>query len=53
VIPAGKDEAKLMLKVAADAAPGNRANLTVVATAMYNGNVPVTQEAKFNVNVVK
>ncbi len=53
VIPAGKDEAKLMLKVAPDAAPGNRANLTVVATAMYNGNVPVTQEAKFNVNVVK
>jgi hypothetical protein len=53
VIPAGKDEATLMLKVAPDAAPGNRANLTVVATAMYSGTVPIAQEAKFNVNVVK
>jgi Bacterial pre-peptidase C-terminal domain len=53
VIPAGKDEAKLLLKVAEDAMPGNRANLAVVAAAMYNGNVPINQEAKFNVNIVK
>jgi hypothetical protein len=53
VIPAGKDEVKLMLKVAPDAMPGNRANLTVVATAMWDGKLPITQEAKFNVNVVK
>jgi len=52
-IPAGQDEAKLKVKVAADAAPGNRANLNVVATAMYNSTVPITQEAKLNVNVVK
>jgi hypothetical protein len=52
-IPAGQDEAKLKVKVAADAAPGNRANINVIATAMYNGTVPITQEAKLNVNVVK
>jgi hypothetical protein len=52
VIPAGKDEAKLLLKVAPDAQPGNRANLAVVATALFN-NVPIAQEVKFNVNVVK
>jgi hypothetical protein len=53
VIPAGKDEAKLVLAVAADAAPGPRNDLVVKATAMFNGNVPVVQETKFNVNVVK
>ena len=53
VIPPGKDEVKLLLKIAPDALPGNRNNLTLVATALFNNNVPVTQEAKFNVNVVK
>jgi hypothetical protein len=54
VIPAGKDEVKMVLQVAADAAPGPRNELIVRATAMYNGNVPVVQDsAKFNVNVVK
>ncbi len=54
VIPAGKDEAKLVLKAAADAAPGARNGLSVKATALLNGNVPTVQEsAKFNVNVVK
>ncbi len=53
VIPAGKDEAKLVLKAAADAAPGPRNGLVVRATALVNGKVPIVQEAKFNVNVVK
>jgi hypothetical protein len=53
VIPAGKDEAKLVLKAAADAAPGARNDLVVRATATYNGKVLVVHEAKFNVNVVK
>src|SRR5262249_39917779 len=52
-IPAGMDEVKLMLKAAADAAPGPRADLLVRATATLNGNVAVTQEAKFTVTVVK
>jgi hypothetical protein len=53
VIPAGKDEVKLVLAAAADAAPGPRNDLVVRATAMFNGNVPTVQETKFNVTVVK
>jgi hypothetical protein len=54
VIPAGKDDAKLVLKVAGDAAPGGRNDLIVRATALLNGSVTTVQEsAKFNVNVVK
>jgi hypothetical protein len=52
-IPAGKNEAKLVVKVAADAPPGNRADLIVRATGTLNGNVPVPHEVKFNFNVVK
>ena len=52
-IPAGQDEVKVIVKAAADAVPGNRADLIVRATAMVNGTVPTMQEAKFNVNVVK
>ncbi|MGH7224290.1 MAG: hypothetical protein ACRELF_13750, partial [Gemmataceae bacterium] len=50
VIPAGKDEAKLIVK--AGAKPGNLSNLIVRATAMYHGHA-TTHEVKFNVNVVK
>src|SRR5262249_14840626 len=50
VIPAGKDEAKLVFKVTADAVPGPRNDLIVRATAMVNGKVPTVQESpKFNV----
>jgi hypothetical protein len=52
-IPAGADEAKLVLKVPAGAAPGNRANLTLKAVALFQGKVPTPDEVKFNVNVVK
>jgi hypothetical protein len=51
-IPAGQNEAKLVVKVAPNAVPGNRANLTVKTTAMYNGTVPLTEEVKINVNVI-
>jgi len=51
-IPAGKDEAELVLTVAADAAVGNRPNLLVRATAMFNG-AEVKHEAKFTLNVTK
>jgi hypothetical protein len=51
-IPPGQNEAKLSIAVPADAPPGNRADLMVKATAMYNG-MPIVHEAKFNVNVVK
>jgi hypothetical protein len=52
VIPAGKDEAKLVVKAAAGATPGGRNNLVIRATAMSYGH-PIKHEAKFNVNVVK
>jgi hypothetical protein len=53
VIAPGQGEAKLVLKVAPDAAPGPRNDLIVRATALVNGTVPAVQEAKINVNVVK
>ncbi|HJT76472.1 MAG TPA: PPC domain-containing protein, partial [Gemmataceae bacterium] len=53
VIPAGKNEVKVVVKAAADAAPGNRANLVARAIALFNGKVPTKHEVKFNVNVVK
>ena len=52
VIPAGKDEATLLLRVPAGTNPGNRGNLVVRATAQF-GKTPVPHEAKLNVNVVK
>ena len=39
--------------VCADAAPGNRPDLIVRATAMQNGNVPTPHDTKLAVNVVK
>jgi hypothetical protein len=50
VIPAGKDEAKLIVK--AGAMPVNVSNLIVRATALYQGH-PTIHEVKLNVNVVK
>jgi hypothetical protein len=52
-IPAGHDEAKVIVLAAADAAPGARADLVVRATALLNGKVPAVHEVKFSVNVVK
>jgi hypothetical protein len=54
VIPAGKDEATLVLKAPADAAPGGRNDLVVRAVAAVGAsNTPTTQEVKFNLNVTK
>ncbi len=52
-IPAAKDEAKLTLRAAADAAPGDRPNVIVRAIATLQGNVPLAHDAKINVNVTK
>ncbi|HEY7423380.1 MAG TPA: hypothetical protein VH682_03985, partial [Gemmataceae bacterium] len=52
VIPAGKDEAKLVVKSPAGSMPVNLPNLIVRATAMYQGHA-TTHEVKLNVNVVK
>ncbi len=53
VIPAGKDEATLVLKAPANAPPGGRNDLIVRAVAMVGANTPTTQEVKFNLNVTK
>jgi len=52
-IPAGQDEARVIVKVAPEAAPANLSNLTLRATAMLDGGVPAVHEAKINVNIVK
>jgi hypothetical protein len=51
-IPAGADEARLVLRADADAGTGNRGSATVRTTAVLYDK-PVTQETKLNVNVVK
>jgi hypothetical protein len=54
VIPAGKDEAKLVLNIPADAMPGPRAGLIVRTTALLAGNLPAVQDAPpLSVNVTK
>jgi hypothetical protein len=53
VIPAGKNEARLVLEADDDADPGTRSNLIVRATALVNGTVPTSQDVKINVKVVK
>ncbi len=52
VVPAGKDEAKLVLKTAADAKPGALAG-TVVVTAVYAGKYTVTYENKVSFTLAK
>jgi hypothetical protein len=52
-IAPGQSEGKLILKIAPDAQPGPRDNLTVRAIAVVNGNVILTHELKFNVTVTK
>jgi hypothetical protein len=51
-IPAGKDTAKLVVEVDPDAGTGPR-NLTLRATTLFEGNMPITHDAKLNINVVK
>jgi hypothetical protein len=52
-IPAGKDEARILLRARADAPPGHRSNLVIQAAAIVNGNTPLTHEIRINVNVLK
>lgn len=52
-IPAGMNEAKMLLRVAPGTPPANLQNLTVRAIAIVHGNVNLTHEIKINVNVAK
>jgi hypothetical protein len=53
VVPAGQNEARLILKVANDARPGERSGLTVRAMGTGKNGKPITQEAKVKVNITK
>jgi hypothetical protein len=53
VIPAGADEAKLILKAPPGTMPGARSGLVVRAVGLWEGKTPITHEAKVNVNVTK
>jgi hypothetical protein len=52
-IPAGKDEAKLVINVAGDAPVANVQGIVVKAVAIVGKDHQTVQEAKFNLNVVK
>jgi hypothetical protein len=52
-IPAGKDEAKVTLKVGADAPAGPLNNVIVQVTGMVEGKVAVTSETKFSTTIEK
>jgi hypothetical protein len=53
IIPAGKDEAKLLVTAAGDAVPGNRPKVLLRALATIHEDIPLTHETTINVNVVK
>ncbi len=54
IIPAGQDEARLIINAPADSMPGNRGGLIVRLSALYNGTVPtVSPDVPLTVNVVK
>jgi hypothetical protein len=50
VVPAGKDEAKLVFKAAADAKPGAVAG-TIQLSAMYDKKYPINHETKVNFTI--
>jgi hypothetical protein len=53
VIPADKNEAKLVLKVANEAPAGNVQNLAVQVLGIVEGKVPIVTEVKFNATIEK
>ena len=52
-IPAGKDEAKLVLKADDDAKPGAVSNASIIVTAVYDKKHTITHEVKVTFTVVK
>lgn len=54
VISAGKEEARLSIKAAADAMPGTLSGMMIKASAPWNGSIPTTTPAvPFSVTVIK
>jgi hypothetical protein len=52
-IPAGANEAHLVIRAQPGAAPGPRPNVVIRAVGRFNGKLPTKQEVKVNVMVVK
>ncbi|MFO0802532.1 MAG: hypothetical protein U0791_05340 [Gemmataceae bacterium] len=50
IVPAGKDEAKLVFKAAADAKPGAIAG-TIQLSATYDKKYPINHETKVNFTI--
>ncbi len=53
IIPAGQNEARLVLRAAPDAATGPRPSLSVEAVALIDGTLPATHRAKLSISVGK
>ncbi|VTS06773.1 PPC domain-containing protein [Tuwongella immobilis] len=52
-IPAGQNEANVIVKTTKDTPAGPRNNVVLTATANWDGSIPLSHEVKFNLNVVK
>jgi hypothetical protein len=52
-IPANQTEVKVVVKASMDATVGNFQNLPAVATGIVESKIPITQEAKLNLQVEK
>jgi hypothetical protein len=52
-IPAGKNEAKLVIKAAADAKPGPVSNASIIVTALYEKKHTIRHEVKVSFTLVK
>jgi hypothetical protein len=52
-IPAGKNEAKLVIKAAKDAKPGAVSNASLIVTALYDDKHSITHEVKVSFTLVK
>jgi hypothetical protein len=52
-IPAGKDEAKLVVEADDDAKPGAVTDATITVTAKYDGKHPITHETKVTFTLAK
>lgn len=53
VIPAGQDEVKIPVQVAADVKPGAVSGIVVTATGTVHGQFAIPQEAKVNLTISK
>jgi hypothetical protein len=52
-IPAGQNEVKVPIMIAADAQPGEVKDVVVQATGTYEGQTPIVSEVKVNLKIVK